>query len=1131
MTHDGGPLDEQLRNMDGVGPAKRPKLEAAGTQVAGGAAAQGAPGTSLVATLLARNGASSAPEPRGGERATSVVQQSAQESMAVARATSGVGPPPGGQPARRRDVAVLQEAEERRKAATAAAAAKEDRLRCAATDFSLWRRPAADAFASAPAAYPGGVDEYIGTLEPLLFEEAREEVRAEWSAACEEGALHAVLVNSLRPDGDGWHVANLVPVVPVQQARFMAARGVLADGAVAVLSSGPPGRDPWRDFKAAAASDETRRPSEEGEVKGDADAAGVHRPGASALVHVAGFVVRVPALRRDEPSALYLRFHIPPDEEPGNRTLFFQPSDVLAALREGRSTTWNIASCGKLSTSLSEFRALHNVRHIHTPLRDALLHPAGCGAVLPSYDQGEPPRLAPELDLPAFTQHLATMFNQPQRCAIHWAAAAVAAVPGEGGEEGGAGAGRTWPFTLIQGPPGTGKTHTVWGMLNVLHLAAYQRYYRSLLAALAPRGAAMSQANAAAAAALAAQEQRAALYGDEGDDDEAAAAGGAQGTAALSAALAGLAGGAMARTLASLAAKPRILVCAPSNAAVDVLLTRCMDNGFIQGDGSVYHPDVVRLSAEDANMSDRVREVTVSRKMDALLRLSHVERQQALGQLQQAAHALDFRIHELRAHVDAAAAPHRSGVVLQPARLDELLRELVRLNEQLDRVLVDASRLQFISESDRSRGGPGGRDLVFTCRSTLEASFVNEAELVFTTLASSGRSVFARLEHGFDLVLIDEAAQASEVAALVPLRHGCKAAVLVGDPQQLPATVLSAAARAGLYTRSLFERLSDCGAGAMLLSVQYRMHPAIRSWPSRYFYSNRLEDSASVATAPDEPFYAVPSLQPYLVFDVSSGRDARGPGAGGSVHNLAEAALAAALYAKLKASLPAGAAAGRVGIVTPYRRQKQALRDALSKRMGEAVLAEVSIDTVDSFQGQEKDVIILSLVRAADAPRGSAGTGSELLRNTLGFVTDMRRMNVALTRAKRALWVLGHADSLKQSPQWADFLQDAQDRGLLVKNASVATLFPGELDPAALGARGDTRGLGFANPGGAAARWDGVPLPADIQLAGAAGAHPSHHAPFEIVDGGMFTSTTGTPLDAPSGLAPVPARVVIDYDL
>lgn len=199
-----------------------------------------------------------------------------------------------------------------------------------------------------------------------------------------------------------------------------------------------------------------------------------------------------------------------------------------------------------------------------------------------------------------------------------------------------------------------------------------------------------------------------------------------------------------------------------------------------------------------------------------------------------------------------------------------------------------------------------------------QASFVNEAELVFTTLASSGRSVFDRLDHGFDLVLIDEAAQASEAAALVPLRHRARCVVLVGDPQQLPATVLSAAAREGLFQRSLFERLEQCGAQSLMLTVQYRMHPAIRQWPSDFFYEarprfsrggvlpaptivtppppasrdipkpktvpisarqhrrcfpraaqGRLEDSKSVLDRQPEPHYADWPLLPYLVFDVS----------------------------------------------------------------------------------------------------------------------------------------------------------------------------------------------------------------------------------------------------------------------
>ena len=1071
------------------GPAKRPRLPGA---VAAGAASASAAVSPLAALL-------------GG---------SAQGGSAAAPQGRTVG---GGGGGRGRDVQVLQEAEARRRAAAAAAAAKEDRLRCAATSFSLWRRPENDSFAEAPASYPGGVDAYIGTLEPLLFEEAREEVRAEWGAACEEGALHAVTIQNLRPESDGWHVASLAPAS--QTARFLSTRGVLADGAVAVLSSGPPGQDPWRDFKSAAASEDGARRAreaaaklEDGEVAPAASTT-ARRPGAAALVHVAGFVVRVQALRRDEPPALYLRFHIPQDEAPEHRTLFFQPSDLLAAMRESRSKIWYIATCGKLSSSLAEFRALHNIRHLHPPLRDALLDPAGCGVPLPRYGDDTPPALAHELNAPGFVAHLTNRFNEPQRCAIQWAAAAVASVPSEQASCD-ASSISSWPFTLIQGPPGTGKTQTVWGVLNVLHLVAFQRYYQCLLAALAPRGAAVSQANAAAKAAIAAEQQRRAMYGDELDDED-----GGNSSDALTAALASLDGGGMTRTLASLSAKPRILVCAPSNAAVDVLLQRCMDNGFVQKDGGVYRPDVVRLSAEDAVMNDRVREVTVAFKMEQLLRMSHAERQHHLAALQHHAHATEARIHELRAICDAAAMPHRSGAVhLEPGKLDELLRELVRLNEQLDRMLVDAARLQVISEGDRQQGAGNGVSL--KVRGVLEASFVNEAELVFTTLASAGRSVFSRLEHGFDLVLIDEAAQASEVAALVPLRYGAKAAVLVGDPQQLPATVLSAAARAGLYTRSLFERLTQCGASAALLSVQYRMHPAIRSWPSRFFYSSKLTDAPSVIAMPDEPFYVAGGghLQPYRVFDVSSGRDQRAQGAGGSVRNLAEAALAAALYAKLRASLPAGAASGRCGVVTPYRRQKQALRDAFVRRMGEEVLKEVTIDTVDSFQGQEKDVIILSLVRAAELPpaaKQQGGTGGDLIRNTLGFVNDVRRMNVALTRAKRALWVLGHADSLRQSPQWADFLQDAEERGVLVPNASAATIFPeetgrpqwdghlgGQIGPSST-ARQDTTGLGYNSRAAA------VAAPPQPQL-------------VEVHEGGMFTTTSGAPLhgtpdDVPAG--------------
>ena len=248
----------------------------------------------------------------------------------------------------------------------------------------------------------------------------------------------------------------------------------------------------------------------------------------------------------------------------------------------------------------------------------------------------------------------------------------------------------------------------------------------------------------------------------------------------------------------------------------------------------------------------------------------------------------------------------------------------------------------------------------------------------------------------------------------------------MGDPQQLPATVLSAAAKAGLFERSLFERLRHCGAQSIMLTVQYRMHPRIRAWPSSFFYNNRcarrgrphtlhaaccprrcsrcsltrvypdtastsapaprLEDAASVVERPEEPYHGNWPLQPYAVFDVAEGREARG--SGGSVRNLEEADLAVALYSALRAASPPGSLAGSVAVISPYREQRDALRRALQQRHADA-LVDCAVDTIDGFQGQERNVVIFSAVRA-----GQGGN----VRQALGFVTDVRRMNVRRRR-------------------------------------------------------------------------------------------------------------------------------------
>ncbi|CAI5484751.1 unnamed protein product, partial [Closterium sp. Yama58-4] len=475
--------------------------------------------------------------------------------------------------------------------------------------------------------------------------------------------------------------------------------------------------------------------------------------------------------------------------------------------------------------------------------------------LFPDYVNEMPPDLSAVFP-PAFCAHLQSSFNAPQLQAIHWAAAHTAAHtptapgnaagtaasgwPGSGGVGGSNSSKGGWPFTLVQGPPGTGKTHTVWGMLNAIHLVHYQRYYHSLLAKLAP---------AASATLL--------------SDDPASAGAGSENSGSAEAV--GSGGGSIEEVLESMdrlvaprrqvrvARKPRMLVCAPSNAAVDELLSRVLSKGFLDGEMRTYRPDVARVGAEAATPAAQA--VSVERRSQQLLQMPAEE----------AAH-----------HV--AVLRHKEGQLACHAAVEER-----------EQVGVEVGRLLIVLGARR------GDVAVEAARAQLEASFAEEAEVVFTTASSSGRRIFARLAHGFDMCVFDEAAQASEMAALPPLTLRCQRCVLVGDPQQLPATVISRLASSLDYSRSLLERFQRAGCPTLLLTEQYRMHPAIRTFPSRYFYSDRLTDAPAITALPDEPYHADPLLRPLLFFDVSAGRESHGERSV-SYQNTTEAALAVALF-------------------------------------------------------------------------------------------------------------------------------------------------------------------------------------------------------------------------------------------
>ena len=191
-------------------------------------------------------------------------------------------------------------------------------------------------------------------------------------------------------------------------------------------------------------------------------------------------------------------------------------------------------------------------------------------------------------------------------------------------------------------------------------------------------------------------------------------------------------------------------------------------------------------------------------------------------------------------------------------------------------------------------------------------------------------------------------------------------------------------------------------------------------------------------------------LHPFAFFDVADGKEAYESGSS-SAHNTAEAELAVALYVRLARVLADAEGGGvtvpallarrgfgaRVGFVTPYRGQVEELKRAVQRRLGDAALAELtahrSIKTVDAWQGGERDVIIVSLVRTRPG--------------ALGFVDDVQRMNVALTRARRALWVLGSRVALGRSQHWGRLIAHAAAKERVVRQPLGASVpVPATLD-------------------------------------------------------------------------------------
>ena len=394
----------------------------------------------------------------------------------------------------------------------------------------------------------------------------------------------------------------------------------------------------------------------------------------------------------------------------------------------------------------------------------------------------------------------------------------------------------------------------------------------------------------------------------------------------------------------------QVLVCAQSNMAVDWISEKLVDRGI----------PVLRIG-NPTRVNDKMLSFTYERRFEA-----HPD-YELLWAIRKA-------IRDLRAH---------------RKRGDE------KFHQKMERLKDRANELEI----------------------RINAQLFGEARVIACTLVGSAN----RLLDGqkFGTLFIDEAAQALEAACWIPIRR-CSRVILAGDHCQLPPTVKSIAALKAGLGKTLMERIAENKPEVVtLLKMQYRMNEEIMRFSSDWFYGNQVE------SAPEVKFRSILDLDlPMTWVDTSvfmeslensDNAESQEPrlfreqfvGESFGRVNKAEAELTLLALEQYFEKIGKTRVLNErldVGIISPYRAQVQYLRSLVKKKEYFKPFRHlISVNTVDGFQGQERDIILISLVRSND-------------EGQIGFLRDLRRMNVAITRARMKLIILGNAPTMKRHP-------------------------------------------------------------------------------------------------------------------
>lgn len=399
--------------------------------------------------------------------------------------------------------------------------------------------------------------------------------------------------------------------------------------------------------------------------------------------------------------------------------------------------------------------------------------------------------------------------------------------------------------------------------------------------------------------------------------------------------------------------KRQILVTAPSNAAVDLLSEKLSDEGL----------NVVRVG-NPARVNERQLNLTLDHKIS-----THNSAKGLKGLKRQATEYRDM----------AQKYKRKFG----PAE-----------REQRKALFAEARNLSAAVEKTESY---------------IVEDVLGRADVITATLV--GAAHYTVRNRRYQTVVIDEAGQALEPACWIPILKGAKV-VMAGDHQQLPPTIKSTAAAKELSNTLMEKAVALHPEAVVLLEEQYRMNETIAGFSSKEFYGGRLKAADAVA------YWKLFEEDRPLLFIDTAGCGFEEAHEGTRISNPEEAHFLVKQLERYAEELKAFYAAENfpsLAVISPYRHQVELLKEAVQNS---AVLLDVqhavSVNTVDSFQGQERDAVFISLTRSnADA--------------TIGFLSEVRRMNVAMTRTRKKLVVIGDSATLSEASFYADFIQYAQE--------------------------------------------------------------------------------------------------------